>query len=199
MDHGWWASMSPLEHVYWIISIASSTVLAIQLVIAMFTGLDLHMGSDLGAHGTDAGDHDAGVGIPHFQLLTIRNVVAFFALFGWSGLAFYHAHLSTWLIIILSFMCGFLMMVVTALLFLGLSKLQSSGNIDYSAAKGKRATVYLRVPPAGQGAGQITLVLQGKSMEMEALNHEPQEIPTGTQVIIKDITNSKALIERIKE
>jgi len=198
MHPGWWGSLSPVEHVYWIISVAATTILAIQLIIACASGFELHMGSigsDLGSHGGDAGSHHGDMGMPHFQLMTIRNVVAFFSLFGWTGLAFNHMGLPLWLTIFLSFICGFIMMVLTAAIFFGLYKLQSSGNVDYSAAKGLKASVYLKIPSVG--CGQIKVTLQGKIVEMEALSKDAVEIPTGADVLIKEVTNSKAVVERI--
>lgn len=201
MNPGWWGSLSPVEHVYWIIAIAASTVLAIQLIIACATGLDFHIGSigsDLGSHGGDAGHHHGGDMDPHFQLLTIRNVVAFFALFGWTGLAFFRQGLPLWAVILLSSLCGFAMMVLTAGIFYGLYKLQSDGTVKYGAAKGLKGIVYLRIPPVGAGCGQIRVVLQGKVIEMEALSSEPVEIPTGATILITEITNSsRALVERV--
>ena len=192
MNPSWWGSLSPVEHVYWIISIAASTVLAIQLIIACVSGLDFHMGGDLGAHGGDA-THD--IGMPHFQLLTIRNLVAFFALFGWSGLAFDHHGFPIWLTIFLSSICGLIMMVIMSLIFYGLYKMQSFGNVNYTTAKGLTASVYLKIPPVGQGSGQIKVILQGKYVEMEALSTETMEIPTGASVLIKEVSDSKAIVE----
>jgi hypothetical protein len=148
MDQSWWGAMSSVEHVYWIIAIAASTILAVQLIIACISGLEFHIGSDLGSH--DVGHHD--IDMPHFQLLTVRNIVAFFALFGWSGLAFYHGGFHIGVVILLSFICGFIMMVITALIFLALSKMQSSGNLDYAAAKGLKAVAYLRFQSWGHSS-----------------------------------------------
>lgn len=198
MNPSWWGSLSPIEHVYWIISVAATTILAIQLVIACASGFEFHMGSmgsDLGGHSGDVG-HDHDMGMPHFQLLTIRNVVAFFSLFGWTGLAFNHMGLPLGLTIFLSFICGLIMMVATAAIFYSLYKLQSDGNVDYNSAKGLKASVYLRIPPVGQGAGQIRVILQGKITEMDAISTETTEIPTGANVLIKDVANSKAIVER---
>jgi membrane protein implicated in regulation of membrane protease activity len=196
MNPSWWGSLTPIEHVYWIISIAASTVLAIQLIIACVSGFEFHMGSmgsDLGSHGGD-GSHD--MGMPHFQLLTIRNLVAFFSLFGWSGLAFYHQGLPLWVVILLSTFCGFIMMVITAALFYGMYKMQSSGNVSYENAKGLKASVYIRIPPVGQGVGQIRVILQGKIVEMDADTTSSEEIPTGSSVFIKEVSSSKATVER---
>lgn len=199
MNPSWWGSMSPVEHVYWVIAVASSTLLAIQLIIACASGFEFHMGSmgsDLGSHGGDAGHHHGDMGMPHFQLLTIRNVVAFFSLFGWTGLAFNHHGLPLWAVILLSCLCGFVMMVLTAAIFYSLYKLQSDGNINYDSAKGLKATVYLKIPPVGQGMGQVRVVLQGKIIEMEAISTSTEEIPTGSNVLIKEVSSSKAIVER---
>lgn len=196
MNSGWWGSMSPVEHVYWIIAVAASTVLVIQLIIACVSGFEFHIGSDLGAHGGDAGHHGHGDVDPHFQLLTIRNVVAFFALFGWTGLAFFHQGLPLWAVLLFSSLCGFAMMILTASIFYGLYKLQSDGTVTYSSAKGLKGTVYLKIPPVGQGAGQIHVILQGKTVEMEAVTTEPNEIPTGANVLIKEVSSSQAIVER---
>jgi hypothetical protein len=197
MNPSWWGAMSPMEHVYWVIAVAASTILAIQLIIACASGFEFHMGSmgsDLGSHGGDT-SHD--IGMPHFQLLTLRNLVAFFALFGWSGLAFYHHGLPIWLVGLLSSLCGLVMMVVTAALFYGMSRLQCDGNLDYAKAKDLKASVYLTIPPTNQGVGQIKVILQGKIVEMEAVTNGTEAIPTGSSVIIKEVSSSKAIVERI--
>jgi membrane protein implicated in regulation of membrane protease activity len=189
MNPSWWGQMTSVEHVYWIIAIAGSIFLLIQLVLAFVSGIDFHIGSDLGAHGGD-------FGFPHFQLLTLRNIVAFFAVFGWVGLAMFHAGASITLTIIVSFFCGLLVMVIMSAMFFGLSHLQSSGNIDVSLAKGQQANVYLTIPPTRKIGGKIEVTLQGKIIEMNAITDNTEPIPTGTIVMITDILNNQALVER---
>jgi hypothetical protein len=191
MDHSWWGTLTPLEHVYWIIAIASSVVLAIQLVLASVSGLDFHMGSDLAAH------HGGDVDVPHFQLMTIRNIVAFFAVFSWVGLALHHAGCSNVITIGVSFVSGLAMMVLLALMFLGLSKLQTSGTLDVKKAKGQPAETYLTIPPARKSTGKIEVVIQGKKVEMDAVTDDPVSIATGTSVKIIDVVNNQAIVERI--
>jgi hypothetical protein len=186
--------MTSLEHVYWIIAIAASVILLIQLVLAFVSGLDLHVGSDLGAHG--GGDSSGDFNLPNFQLLTIRNVVAFFAVFSWVGLAMIHADTSTALTIIVSVVSGLVMMFIMSAMFLGLSRLQSSGNLDVSLAKGNQAKVYLSIPATRKGVGKIQVVIQGKVVEMDAMSDDIELIPTGNIVNVKDILNNQALVER---
>ena len=194
MEASWWGQMTSLEHVYWIIAIAASVILLIQLVLAFVSGLDLHVGSDLGAHG--GGDGSGDFNVPNFQLLTIRNVVAFFAVFSWVGLAMIHADASTALTIIVSVVSGLVMMFIMSAMFLGLSRLQSSGNIDVSLAKGNQAKVYLSIPATRKGVGKIQVVIQGKVVEMDAMSDDIELIPTGNIVNVKDILNNQALVER---
>jgi hypothetical protein len=190
MDVSWWEHMATLEHVYWIIAVAGSVVLLVQLVMAFASGLDFHVEGDVAAHsGTD-------INLPHFQLLTIRNVVAFFVIFGWVGIAMIHANATVPLTIIVSFCCGLIMMVLVAAIFVGLSKLQTSGNGDVSLAKGSEAQVYLTIPPARKSGGKIEVVLQGKKVEMDALTDDSLPLLTGVSVKIKEVLNNQAIVER---
>lgn len=180
-----WVDFSLIEKIYYGIAVISSFILILQLVIAFISGIDMHPGTDL------------DIGVPHFQLLTIRNFVAFFVLFGWSGLAFIQLDFPLLATLGLSFLCGFIMMCVTAGLFLLSIKLQSDGTLDYSQAKGLTGTVYLSIPPYRQGKGKITVTLQNRMIEMDALNISNLEILTGTPVRITDVINSNAVVERL--
>ena len=139
-------------------------------------------------HGSDVGGH--------FQLLTVRNIVGFFAIFGWTGLAFDHQHLPVVAVLSLSFFCGLVMMFIMASIFLALSKLQSSGTIDITSTIGQVATVYLPIPGGRSGSGEATLTIQGRKMELEAITNDPEKIATGVTVKVKEIINNKILVER---
>ncbi len=191
MDHTWWGSLSPVQHLYWIIAIPATVILFVQLILAFISGFEFHMGSDLGAH------HAGDVGAPHFQLLTLRNVVAFFSVFGWTGLALKHAGVSNLFTILISFSSGLLMMIIMTSMFVGLSKLQSDGTIMISGAKGLSAQIYLTVPSNRTGFGKIEVVLQGRKIELDALTDDLVDIPTGSNVKILDIINNQAIVERI--
>ena len=181
--------MTSMEHVYWIIATASSVLLLVQLVLAFISGIEFDS-SDMVAH------HGGDINLPHFQLLTIRNVVAFFVVFGWSGLAMIHANASLPLTIVVSFVCGLVIMVLMAAMFLGLSRLQSTGTLDVSKAKGEQAKVYLTIPAARKGVGKVTVVIQGKNVEMDALTDNAEPILTGSLVTVKDVINKQVIVER---
>ena len=190
MDHGWWTAMSSLEHVYWIIAISASVVLAVQLVLVFVSGFDMNMGSDMAAH------HGDSLDLPHFEILTIRNIVAFFAVFGWVGLALHNAGASTAVTILVSFACGLVMMVIMASMLLGLARLQTSGSLDVTTAAGQPAQTYLTIPAARNGIGKIEVIIQGKKVEMDAITDDLEPITTGSSVQVSQVINNKALVER---
>lgn len=187
----WWISMSSIEQVYWGIAIAASIVLAIQIPIALSTGLEVHDGDIATHHGADGGGD--------FQLLTIRNAVAYFAVMGWSGLSLISMKVPVLLIVGLSCFFGFAMMMVSALIFYAISRLQSSGTLNLSQAIGKKASVYLTIPSASslKGIGKIEVILQGRKVEIDAWTSNPEEIKTGSLVIITEIVDGKAVVELV--
>src|SRR5437762_1943831 len=64
-----------------------------------------------------------------------------------------------------------------------LSQLHSAGNLELECAVGCAAQVYLRIPPRGTGAGKITVTMQGRTVELNAVTTGP-EIATGSAVKI---------------
>lgn len=182
----WWASMSALEHVYWLIAVASTTVLAAQLILAMVSGFEFHVGDV----------HDTQHDVPGFHLLTVRNVVGFFAVMSWTGLTFYNQKMATPIVILLSILCGFIMMMCMAGIFFGLSRLESDGTFDIKTAIGKNAMVYLLIPSKRKGHGVISISTQGRRTEINAYTDDDDSIMTGSTVKIKEIINGIAIVER---
>jgi len=183
----WWAGMTAFEHVYWMMAIASSTLLLIQLIIASISGFDFHTG--------DVGHHDISGG--HFQLLTVRNLVGFFAIMSWSGIAFNHASFPIWLTILLSILIGIIMMVVMALLFFVMIKLENDGTIDMQNAVGRTAIVYLTIPAARKSYGIIRVNMQEKMFDINAITDDSKDIENNSAVHIKEISNNQAIVERL--
>jgi hypothetical protein len=69
-----------------------------------------------------------------------------------------------------------------------LAKLQSRGNLDIEhGAVGHVGTVYLRVPGMRKGQGKVTLVLQGRTVEVPATT-SGAEIPTGAEVRVVSVS-----------
>jgi hypothetical protein len=68
--------------------------------------------------------------------------------------------------------------------------LSSSGNERIANALGRQATVYVRVPPAGQGAGKVQLSMQNRIVEFQAVTDDPESLKSGETVQVVEIVGS---------
>jgi membrane protein implicated in regulation of membrane protease activity len=192
------------QTIYLVLAVAGCTLLLLQVLLQVFglaegTDFDTDGHADLGhmdAGHAGPGDHahasDPGHGNWFFGLLSLKALCAFAGIFGLTGLALLDTDLSPGLRIMFAVEAGIVAMVVVAFLMRGLSRLSASGTLDPRNAIGRRGAVYLRVPAAGTGAGKVTVEVQGRSIELEAVTDGP-EIPTGTRVEVVDMVGSDTL------
>lgn len=186
----WWESLSTLQLIYWIITIPASLIFLIQLVMTF-------IGADADSDGLDAVgdadlsiDSDAGIG---FHFISLKNFIAFFTVFGWSGLACIQGNLPNWSTILISTFSGILMMVIMASIYYFMGKLTETGTLNFKKAIGKSATVYLFIPPKRKAMGKVQLNLQG-FRTLDAMTDDDEEIPTGSIVQVTDVLNEEILI-----
>jgi len=69
-------------------------------------------------------------------------------------------------------------MVFIAFLMRMFTRMHSEGNLDPRKAVGRTARVYLRIPGGRAGKGKITLSIQGRSAEFDAVT-SGAELPSG--------------------
>ena len=81
--------MGTLEHVYWLFAVPSTIIFLIYMIITFAAGADVD--GDFGDADADV-DGDAGIG---FQFFSLKNLVGFFTIFSWAGLACIDANLGT--------------------------------------------------------------------------------------------------------
>lgn len=189
----WWSSMVTAEKVYWLIALPSTAVFLFQLVLTFIGGDTDHM--DMSADHDVAFDSDHGIG---FQFLSIKNLVGFFAIFGWTGIAMLNGGKSLTVSVIISALAGLTMMVIMATLVYYLGKLTEHNTLNLSNAKGKIATVYLHIPPERKGMGKVQLNVQG-FQTLNAITDEKEEIITGAVVEVVDSINNEVLIVKLNK
>lgn len=177
-----------LEQTYWIIAIVASAILAIVFLLTFVGG---GADADMDADGTDFDADDGGVG---FQFFTFKNFIAFFAIFGWSGLSCLDAGLSTFTTLIISTIAGLIMMVLTTLLFFWMNKMIQSGTLKMKNAIGAVGEVYLPIGANRSGMGKIQIKVQGSLRELEALTDENEDLKTGTVVKVLSIISAELLL-----
>lgn len=184
----WWEAMNLAEKIYWCIAIPFSVLFIIQLIVTFFVG-DAD-GLDAGGNADLSIDSDTGI---DFQFLSIKNLVAFFTIFGWTGVACLRGDLSIFVTIIISTAAGLIMMTIMATIMYYMGKLSESGSLDLNNAKGKTGTVYLPVPPGRKGSGQVQIKVQG-FQTLEAMTDETETLSTGTLVEVTDVINDEILL-----
>ena len=76
----------------------------------------------------------------------------------------------------------------------GISKLQSSGNLDLSNAIGKVGQVYLTIPADSASAGKVNLTVQEQYKEFSAITTAKEPIKTGQYVRVVAVSESGVLV-----
>ena len=133
---------------------------------------------------------------PSLRLFTMRGMVAFFAIGGWSGLIALQRNANLFFAFGLAFAAGGAGAYVVAKILQVVLRLQDKGNVELENAIGLRAEVYLRIPARAAHPGKVTLILQERYVELNAITHGDEELPRGRTVRIVGLHEEDTLIVR---
>lgn len=186
----WWLTLDIAQKIFWCLAIPFSLLFVFQTILT-FIGA--------GAEDTDAsGDSDSAIhsdtGI-EFQFITLKNLVAFFAIFGWTGIACTGSGMNIFLSVIVAFAGGLLMMAIMASIIYFMGKLSDDGTLRIKNALGKSGTVYLPIPPKRSGTGQIQIKVQGLQT-LEAMTDDTSGFKTGQVVEVVGVLKGDILLVR---
>lgn len=129
-----------------------------------------------------------------FRLFTMQGIIAFFCIFGWTGLLFMKGGLPVWGASLLAFVCGFVALYLMGLALWGMQKIQADGTLNVKYALGKSGEVYIPIPGKRTEVGKVMVEVQDQLMEFEAVTDEEEKIPTGSKVTVIGITKGTTLI-----
>ncbi|MCL2030796.1 MAG: hypothetical protein FWG93_04555 [Oscillospiraceae bacterium] len=204
----WLNALSAAERVFLYVAAPASLVMVIQTVMLFFGASDSGLDSDVsGLGGADldaAGDFDAG-GVPDaefyeagvgagLQFITLRGVIVLLTVFGWTGLCAMQAGLGLSAAVALAAGLGLGALIGVAYLVRAVLRLQAVHPLNYRAALGQSANVYLTIPPKGEGSGKVMLTLGGALREYDAVTHGDAPIKTGQTVRVTDLTNGSVMV-----
>lgn len=205
----WWETLSTLQQIFYYVAIPFTVILIIQAVMTILglggddadADVDSDVDTDFDANGeaefdSNADNAEPNAAIAGFRFFTVRGMVAFFCIFGWTGVTLYKTSLSVALTIIISVAAGLLAMAVIGLMFYAVKKLQSSGNIKYHNAVGKSAEVYLTIPALRIAKGKVMVLLQERLVEAEAITDEEKKISTGETVKVVGNIGNTLIVKR---
>ena len=183
---GWWDALELLEKIYWGIAIPFTIFFLLQLLLTLFGGdIPEDGGADFDV------ETDDGIG---FQFFTLKNLVAFFTIFAWAGIACLDSGLSNGVSMVISFISGIAMMGVMGGLFYFLGKATESGTLQMKNAIGAVGEVYMEIKAQRGNIGQIQVQVQGTLRTLEALTDDKENLPQGTVVSVSEIANNNILI-----
>lgn len=186
----WFSTLEWFPKIYWAIAIIASLNFIVSIVMSLIGG-DADELSDVDAEI----DGDTGIG---FQFITYKNLVGFFTIFGWSGIACIDEGFSKPTTIIISLICGLIMMAIMAAMFYHMRKLSDSGTLDYKNALDQIGEVYLIVGAKRSKIGKAHVRIQGALRELEALTDSETDLKTGTVIKVTSVTpNGILIIEKL--
>ncbi|MBF4693986.1 hypothetical protein [Fusibacter ferrireducens] len=177
-----------LENVYLYVAIPASLILVIQTLMTIF-GLSGEVDADFDADG----DVDI-TGASHITIFSVRNIVAFFTFFGWSGLWLLSKNMSIILTLLFSIVIGLIFVMISMGMFLLISKMQRNGTLNFDNALGQVGEVYIPIPPNRQGVGKVMIAVQGSLKELEAITDESSVIKTGIKIKVVAIFGTNQLL-----
>lgn len=204
----WWESLSLLSKLFYYIAIPSTTILLIQSIMTLI-GIgadgdgDMDFDSDMDGDidfdvdndfNMEVDGDDALAGIVDFRFITIRGIIAFLTMFGWVGAGMSNAGIHVLITFLSATFAGLTSMFLIGMLFYSISKLQSSGNINYKNAIGQEASVYIPIPSNKNGFGKIQLTFSERLIEANAVTEEDHMIATGKSVRIIDMMNPTTFV-----
>ena len=194
--------------VFTVCALGAGTIMVLTFLLS-FAGLDGGHGDyDLDTDGVDAADaiHDAGYSdIAHaadadthhtgmfFGVLSFRSLVAAITFFGLGGRVAVEAGASAQTATIVALTSGFVAMLFVAWVMRMFMALRHDGTAHIERAVGRPGQVYLHIPPSECGAGKVTVSINNRSMEFDAVTRDPAPIPTGSPVAVVGVVNASTL------
>lgn len=176
----------PLLQGFWILALLSSFIFVIQT-----------LASFIGHHDTDV-DFETDIDIDHggfdhpSDFFTFKNLIYFFIGFGWTGVLFF-TQVSPALLLVFAFGIGIIFVYLFFFISKQLMKLGEDNSFRQAETLMKVGEVYLPIPQQRSGSGKIHISVRGALHELAAQT-EGERLPTGTKIIVKDISPENELI-----
>ena len=170
----WFTSLSSGLMLFWSVALIATAVLIAQILIILIgAGFDAALHTDIpgltGHHGV-------------FGYLSVQGITAFFGGFGWSGVIVMEMERSFLTAAVIGVIVGLVLMLSVALVMRLFYSLGDSGTLNYSNAIGSVGTVYLAVPSAESGPGQIQIMIQGRMKIIPAYTKCEERIVSQSKV-----------------
>lgn len=176
----WWGRLDWELHVFLVLGILSLVALILQAVLAMTVG-----------HHGDLGDgHDTGS-----ATFSIKGATAAFFGFSWTGVVMIINGAPMWAACLVGVIVGLLFCFGYLAAMRSLLHLQSDGTFKIESAIGLVATVYVAIPPRGDGSGLVTLKTPTRLAQLKAYNTSLHPLASGQDVKITALHGAGVAVE----
>lgn len=188
-----------MDQVYFVCAVVGGTIFVCQFALSVFGFGGDH---DVGGHdgdlhdvgGDDAGGAHGAVGHEAHSnwfvgVFTFRTVLAALTFFGFGGLAAVSSQVPPLTAFGIAVAAGGSALYAVAWMMRTLHDLKDDGTAQIQSALGQVATVYLPIPGKNSGLGKVTVTVQERTMEYQALT-AGAELATGTTVTVVSILDS---------
>lgn len=185
----WWDTLNTVQRVFAMIAIPSTLIMVIQTVM-----LALGWIGDSDVDMDDGSDGDGDLADDGLTLFSVRGIVAMLAVMGWTAIAFIESGLNQIASVLIAIVLGFLTLVGMAYFMRAVYRLQASGNLDVGNAVGKVAKVYIPIAGNAKKQGKVTMTLQEKYCELDAITTSSETLPTGSYVRVVAVDGTGTLV-----
>ena len=182
----WWDEFSLAKQIFYGIALAAGLVSLVLMVLAIF-GLEHDDAVDALASGGNF-DHDGG------GIFSVKPLTGFFLGFGWIGGFSLGRGAEVWVAVILGCMAGGAMMAVIVFMFRAILAIRSDGTARIEDAVGAVGTVYVTLPPAKAGGGQVIVTFRGRQETYAALQAGENAIASGEKVKVLSLIDARTVL-----
>jgi hypothetical protein len=134
---------------------------------------------------------DHGIGS---QFLTIKNLIGFFTVFSWAGIASIDSGLSVPASLVVATFSGLAMMSLMAGAFYLMSRMNVDGTMKIASAIGHSGEVYLSIHSNRRNIGKVQIKVNGALRTLDAVTDDEHDIATGKLVTVSAIVNDSLLL-----
>lgn len=191
----WFIALGMFEKILWYIAVPSTVLCALQIILMM-----LGIGESEDPDGDIDFDGDDEMLIPmNFKMITVKNIIFFLTIFSWGTLMGMDKKLGIVISLLIGIVSGILVVGgLIAVMNLAKNKFIEDGTMDIKNAIGLTGNVYLKIPKSNEGIGKIQVIVQGSLRELEAVTRG-EEIATGEEVIVTEVTDDKVVVEKVNQ
>lgn len=171
-----------METFYLVCAGGGGALILCQFLAGFFgLGGDHHVEVDHDVHADAGGDHESHPASSFFGWFTFRTVAAAITFFGLGGLTARYYQMPDSSSFVVAVLAGCSALYLVGMLMKTMLKLKADGTVRIEKAIGQIGRVYLAIPGKNGGSGKVTLTVQNRTVECQAMTAQ-NEIATGSAV-----------------